>query len=132
VLWYADEMKVLRPAAINQVRGFITWGVRGVALVLVVVGIYYLLKRTVFGAASGDMRGALTAYMGVGEGHEVAIGIACVAVGAALALLSRHLARWVIVMPPSGCPQCGHAGITAEMDRCTECGLQGFAVKAEG
>jgi hypothetical protein len=120
-------MKRTGPAAINHARGVVTAIVRGTALVLITMGAYYLIKRVTFGIASGDIRSAFSAYMGMGEGHEVGIGLASVLVGTVLAVLSRTLARWVVVLAPAGCPQCAYPGVTAEMDRCPECGMAGFA-----
>lgn len=115
------------PHQINSLRAVTTWGLRLLALMLLVTGAYLMLKRLVFGIGVWDFNSALQAWMGIGEDHSFYRGIAMMLVGGAVGAMSRRLAAWVVAMPPAGCPQCGY-GVAPPSgsdppDRCPECGL---------
>ena len=117
----------ITPERINSLRAVVTWCGRGVAVILVAVGTYLMLKRLAFGAGVLDFRTALQTWMEIGEGQSFYRGVAMVLTGTAMGLLSRRIAAWVIAMPPTGCPQCGYDVApptgAAPPSRCPECGL---------
>lgn len=108
--------------SVRSARAIATWSLRAASVVLLAGGSYLFLKRLVFGLIQGDMHQAFRVWAEIGEGHSASRGMAMVAVGAALALLSGRIARWAIVTPPQGCPGCGYPG--AEGGICPECGLR--------
>jgi hypothetical protein len=111
------------PERINRHRARVVWGIRGVAATAGSLGAYLVLKRLIFGAGIGDFQMALQSFMETGETHSFSRGLAMVAVGAVLGILSRPLARWIIAMPPAGCPRCGHLPAPGAAGPCPECGL---------
>src|SRR5438128_2554516 len=116
----------MTPARINTCRGIGVWAVRAVALVLLMAGAYLVLKRVAIAAIWRDPAQAFFAFGdSIGESHSFYRGLSMLAVGAALALTSGRLARWVFSMPPAGCPRCGYEKV--ESNRCPECGLAGFS-----
>lgn len=121
-------MDKVTPNRINTVRGWVTWVARGVAAILVVVGMYLMLKRLLFGLGMMDFSFPFRVFEGVGEEQSFYRGLAMVLVGLPLGLWSRRVAAWVIAMPPTGCPQCGYAVAPPDggvwPGRCPECGLR--------
>ncbi len=103
-------------------RARVLWTIRGLAAMLVIAGLYLIVNRIAFGFFVRPVQIAWTHYQGVGEGHLFSHGIAMLAIGAALAMSSRRLARWVAVMPEHGCPACGYTGEHDDAGRCPECG----------
>ncbi len=118
----------LTPQRINLVRGAMTWCVRGVAVLLVAVGAYLVLKRLAFGVGVWDFETALRVWEGIGEEQSFYRGVAMVLVGGGLGAFSRRISGWVIAMPPTGCPQCGYAVAPPDggawPGKCPECGLR--------
>ena len=114
----------LTASSITRARAMTVWAIRAVALGLLAAGSYLTLKRIVF-AVFADFDAAFRVWTDVGEGHGASRGVAMLLLGAALALASSRLARWVIVIPPTGCPGCGYslegAGDSAV---CPECGMK--------
>ena len=117
----------ISPDRINALRAVVTWCCRGVAIILVAVGAYLMLKRLAFGAGVLDFRTALQTSTEIGEEQSFYRGVAMILVGVAMGVFSRRIAAWVIAMPPTGCPQCGYAVApptgAAAPARCAECGL---------
>ncbi len=115
------------PDRINALRGCAMWAIRAIAVILVAVGAYLMLKRLALGIGTMDFGLAFRTWEDVGEMQSFYRGIGMVVVGAALGVFSRRIAAWVIAMPPSGCPQCGYAVApptgSAPPARCPECGL---------
>lgn len=112
----------LSTESVHSARALATWLVRAAAVILVGVGSYLFLKRLVFGLMVSDMKQAFGVWMEIGEGHSAARGLAMVAVGAALGLLSRRIVRWAIVPAASGCAGCGYPH--PESGVCPECGMR--------
>lgn len=119
--------KRILPERINALRGMATWCFRGVAVILVAVGAYLMLKRLALGLGTLNFDLALQTWEDIGEKQSFYRGIGMVVVGAALGVFARRLAALVIAMPPTGCPQCGYAVAPptgqAPPSRCPECGL---------
>lgn len=120
---------------VNSVRGVGRWTVRSVAVLLAGMGMYLLLKRLVFAAIIGDFSLAFRMWSDMGTTHEGSRGAAMLIIAAVLALTGDRLVRWVIPLPPTGCPGCGHSaapptGRPADRSpvgvatRCPECGLR--------
>ncbi len=112
---------------INVMRAIVTWVIRGVALILVALGVYLFLKRFIMGLGSGfDFKLVFQTWEGL-DRQPVYCGISMVLVGLPLGFWSKKIAAWVIAMPPTGCPQCGYAVAPPEgaapPSRCPECGL---------
>lgn len=119
----------MTPNRINMVRGWVTWAVRCVALILVVTGLYLVLKRFTLGLGDNfNFNLIFRTYEGTGEGQSMYRGIAMALVGLPLGFWSRKIAAWVIAMPPTGCPQCGYAVAPPDGGvwpaKCPECGLR--------
>lgn len=98
------------------------WTIRLVAALLIGAGLYLVVNRLFFGLLIGNLRIGWTHYQGVGEGHFFAHGLAMLAIGIPLAILSRRAARWIVAMPDAGCPACGYTGERDAAGRCPECG----------
>ncbi|MFG0284634.1 MAG: hypothetical protein ACF8R7_09455 [Phycisphaerales bacterium JB039] len=117
-------MPSLTASSITRARAVTVWVIRAVALALLASGAYLTIKRLVF-AMFADFDAAFRVWTEIGEGHSASRGVAMLVVGAALALASGRLARWVIALPPGGCPGCGYsregAGASAV---CPECGMR--------
>lgn len=117
----------MTPDRTNALRGRATWVIRSVAVLLIAVGTYLMLKRVALGVGTMDFGLAFRTWERVGETQSFYRGIGMVVVGAALGVFSRRIAAWVIAMPPTGCPQCGYAVSpptgAAPPVRCPECGL---------
>src|SRR5215468_9954260 len=97
-------MLTIRPSDVNAARAVVIWTLRGVALLLIASGVYLTLKKTLFGLGTNQVNMILDVYEGVGEEHSTYRGLSMLVVGAALAALSRPLARWMIVVPSDACP----------------------------
>jgi hypothetical protein len=110
--------------AINRNRARIKWVVRGVAAVLLTFGAYLVLKRVGYLAGSGDFGSVFRYHSGdMGETNSMYRGLALLLVGGGLALLSDRVSRWIVTLPVTSCPRCGHhrgPGATS----CPECGLE--------
>ncbi|NRA57114.1 MAG: hypothetical protein HRU13_03220 [Phycisphaerales bacterium] len=117
---------------IRLLRAIMLWGLRLVGLAVLVRGIYLCVNRVAFGLSQGQLSRGWDAYMGVGEGHLLAAGIAATLVGLALLLLARPLSRMVIAMPDLGCPACAHTGEVDNKGRCLECGWRLETAEPEG
>jgi hypothetical protein len=114
----------------REVRGIALWVIRATGLTLLAYGAYLILARLVFGlylspdVSLGLLRG-VKVWQGIAEDHGWVRGWPMVAVGGALSLASRSLARWIVAVPDTGCPRCGHDATTAR-GICPECGLAGL------
>ncbi len=113
-------MLKLTPSEVNAARTLVAWALRAAAVILLALGSYLFLKKLLFGVGTGMLNMTFRIYQGVGEEHSTYRGLAMLLVGAALAILSRRIARWVIALPEQGCPCCGYTG--AVNDTCPECG----------
>lgn len=113
------------PREIHHARGGILLFARAVAASLVVLGLYLFLKRVLFGVLSGPgLAQMMRTWDNVGEEHSFYRGVAMIAVGTALGVLSDQLARWIVPVRPYACPACGYGPATGEeVNRCSECGL---------
>lgn len=106
----------------ETLRAIALWMLRLLGLAMLVRGVYLIANRMAFGLSQGDIALGWNAYMGVGEQHMLAAGIAATVVGLALVLLARPMSRLAIAMPDTGCPACGHTGEVDGDGRCVECG----------
>lgn len=118
-------MTRLTAEAVNTARTLAVWLLRSVAVALIAVGSYLMLKRLAFGAGIGDFSTALKTFMEIGEGQSFYRGIAMVIVGAALGLASRRIGVWAFPTPLTGCPACGYEQAPPAGGCCPECGLAG-------
>jgi hypothetical protein len=110
---------------INACRALVQWIVRGIAVLCVAAGILLLLKRLLIVASTGWFDLAFRPWDSEGESNSLYMGLALVVVGAALAISARRLSKWIVVLPSSGCPRCGHARPPGGQDtRCPECGQE--------
>lgn len=109
---------------VRLLRSVTLWTLRLVGLAMLARGVYLCVNRVVFGLIQGDVARGWNAYMGVGEGHMLATGVAATLIGGALLLLARPLSRLCIAMPDTGCPACGHTGEVDGAGRCVECGWE--------
>lgn len=107
---------------VNGARALVTAVLRAAALVATVGGIYLILKAVLLGIAVGNPQMTYAVYTGVGENHPLSRGLALIAVGVPLGLLSSRIAGWIVPVPARGCPSCGYASLGAG-GRCPECGL---------
>lgn len=133
------------PDRLNLVRAFVTWTLRAVALLMVVIGSALCLNRLLFGilvgAGGSFYESTFVVWMESRTTHPIYRGIPLVILGVALAFLSRRLSRWIITVPDDVCPRCGYsrpiadppsindstpATSTHRSTRCPECGLEGF------
>jgi hypothetical protein len=119
----------LTPATVVSVRTKVLWIVRAVALVLLVVGAYFLVNRVLFATITADWSYALKTFSGIGTFHPFHAGVALVVIGATLGLFSRRIAAWLTPAPIEGCPNCGFSRGDDDPTRCTECGLPGVNKK---
>lgn len=119
-------MPRLSPSAMQDARAVATWVLRLVAIVLLIWGSYLVLKKVLFSATFGSDAVAhlFRVYEGIGEEHSTYRGLAALLVGGTIAVTSRRLARWVVVLPRDGCPRCGYSGPVTTT--CPECGQQGL------
>lgn len=116
-------MAEIRPQTVNAARAIMTWALRAIALALVALGLYLVLKKVGFGIGTSQPRMIYDVFTDTGEGHALYRGIAMILVGVPIGLLSRRLAAWMIVVPSNACPACGHDTERTDDGRCTECGL---------
>jgi hypothetical protein len=116
-------MARIRAADVNAVRGIVTWVLRAVGVGVMSIGLYLTLKPILLAIAVGDTNMAHAVYSGVGESHPHTRGVAKLAVGGIHANGSVRLARWIVPVPPRGCPGCGYAGPGRD-GICPECGLR--------
>lgn len=114
----------LPPQRINACRAVVSWCARAAGIALIACGGYLVLKRVLLGLAVGDLTMIFQVYEEVGETQSFSRGLAMVIVGAALGLLARRIATWIVTPPHTGCPGCGYEKV--DSDRCPECGLTGF------
>lgn len=112
----------LSTESVHSARALATWIVRGASVSLVAMGTYLFLKRLAFGLIVRNFEAAFGVWMDVGEEHSASRGLAMVAVGITLALLSRRIVRWAIVPAASGCAGCGYPEAASEV--CPECGAR--------
>jgi hypothetical protein len=112
------------PARINTCRGIATWAIRATSLILLAIGAYLVLKRVALALVTREPQTAFMVWEGTGEEQSFYRGLAMLAVGAALGITSRPLARWALSALPEGCPRCGYEKV--DQPRCPECGLTGF------
>lgn len=117
-------MKAVTPAEINMLRGVVVWVLRALATVLLAIGLYLVLKRVLFGLATGQLELIYNVWEGIGEGNSFYRGLAALMVGLAIAIGSERVSKWIIAVPPESCPRCGYeqprpAGTAV----CPECGL---------
>jgi hypothetical protein len=113
------------PHAVNAARAVVIWALRAVGLALLVVGAYLMIKKVGFGIGTGQIEQAYAVWHDTGEGHSLYRGIGMVIVGVPLALLSRRIANWMVVVPSLDCPACGYHARRSTNGRCPECGLPG-------
>lgn len=120
-------MQPLTPQRMFATRVVVLWTLRGVSVVLVAIGLYFVFNRALFALLSGMGFGAmLTTWNGVGEEHSLYRGLAMIAVGGTLAALSVWLANWIVPAWKYVCPGCGHEPPNREdTTRCPECGMDG-------
>jgi hypothetical protein len=103
---------------INAWRTVVQWILRGIAVPCLAAGAYCLLKCVLFAAGIGRFNLAL-------QSHSLYVGLALLAVGATLGFPARRISKWIITLPSTGCPRCGHARAPGAQDtRCSECGLE--------
>lgn len=109
------------------VRMVVLWTLRAAGVVLAAVGLFLVVKRVSFAVMSGmGFMSMLSTWDGTGEDHSLYRGLALIAVGVVLALLSVALARWIVPAWRSECPSCGYEPAkTHDPSRCPECGLDG-------
>lgn len=119
----------LKAHDIHSARAIATWLGRLAAVVLLVTGAYLALKRMLLGLLTGDIGMIHNVWEGAGEQQSFYRGIAMLIAGTVLALLSRKIARWIVVVPDEGCPRCGYAVDPATRGQCPECG---YADRASG
>ncbi|MCL4741060.1 MAG: hypothetical protein KJZ54_02550 [Phycisphaerales bacterium] len=115
----------IAPERINAMRALCTLAARAAAVWCVAFGAYLFLKKILFAVGVGDPSHAFRVFMEDGDMQSTYRGLAMIAVGVALAVLSRRIALWVVPVPATGCPRCGYPTPDAE-GRCPECGLPGF------
>jgi hypothetical protein len=113
----------ISPSHVNRCRGWVLWALRIIAVSLVAVGVYLCLKRIFLAVGTGSWSMATQVWEGAGETASFYRGTAMLVVGGAMAGLSRRVSRWIIAMPPDGCPRCGHPRSPGAL-RCQECGLR--------
>jgi hypothetical protein len=110
----------LSASRVNSVRGIAAWCIRGVAVVLFVLGSCLVLGRVMWHIAQA-LWPTIAFYHGVWEIGAPFSGVALMIVAAALGLPAPAIARWMIPVLPESCPRCGYAGAGA---KCAECGLE--------
>ncbi|HRQ71830.1 MAG TPA: hypothetical protein PLU35_02250 [Phycisphaerales bacterium] len=115
------------PERINALRAIGTLVVRTAAVWCLVFGAYLFLKKVLLAVASHAFR----MFMADGDMQSTYRGLALMAVGVLLGLLSRRIGAWIVPVPATGCPRCGYPTPDAE-GRCPECGLPGFERDGEG
>ena len=106
----------LAPEDIHTCRALVQWILRGVAAVLLAAGFFLGLRHLLFRLVSGDL---------LAWGSDLGEGLAMIVIGAAFAFGARRISTWIIVLPATGCPRCGHARPPGGQDTCCpECGLE--------
>lgn len=110
----------LSTESVHSARALATWIVRAVAVTLITCGVYFFLRRAIFGLFQRDLELTFNVWQGIGERDQTSGGLAMIAVGVALALLSRRIVRWAIVPAQSGCAACGYPEVEGGV--CPECG----------
>ncbi|MBK7404185.1 MAG: hypothetical protein IPJ41_06020 [Phycisphaerales bacterium] len=120
-------MPKITPVAVNSWRALAVWAIRAAALSLLATGAYLFLKKLFFaiGFGPGGFEHMFRVFTEVGEQQSTYRGLSMLAVGSALALGAKHIARWIIALPDEGCPRCGYAGPVN--DTCPECGQVGVS-----
>ncbi|RMH30875.1 MAG: hypothetical protein D6692_00995 [Planctomycetota bacterium] len=114
---------MLTNRTIGQVRGVALWVIRSAGVCLLGYGVFLVGSRLMFGVVGpGDVVSAWRVWDGIGAEHGVYRGGPMMAIGLALALASRPLARWIVCVPDAGCPGCGYAGGSVPGTPCPECG----------
>ena len=109
---------------INLYRARVQWWARGIAAVVICFGTYLVIKRTLFASFAGWRLILNTWGDDLGESNSFFKGIGMIVVGTVLLFLAKPIARVVVSVPDTGCPQCGQPiDRSAKPERCTECGL---------
>lgn len=110
---------------INWYRARMTWCVRGFALVLAIIGFFWIAKRTFFALVNNWSMVLQSWNDDLGDSNKMYAGLALIAVASTLLPLSSVIARLIVVVPPEGCPRCRQTFPPTETPtRCAECGLQ--------
>lgn len=112
----------MKGQTIHAARAVAVWSLRGAAVALLAGGAYLLVKKLAFGIGTGSLASIGDYYDGVGEGHGTYRGLALIAVGVAVGLCSRLIARWIVVLPATGCAKCGYELGSPAPAKCPECG----------
>lgn len=107
---------------IHTWRAITTWAIRLPAAAAVAYGCYLVLKKIAFGVGTGRPDMILDVWQGIGEEHDTYQGLSMIVIGLAAGVLAPRLSRWIIAMPPTGCPSCGYAA--APGGPCPECGYR--------
>lgn len=113
-----------RHTRVHTFRAVVLAILRSVGLVMVTVGVVMIANRILFATwGMGNIAQVHSTWMGIGETHGMFLGVPLMAVGVALALLSRRLSHWIVQAPATGCANCGYETLD-ENDRCAECGYR--------
>jgi len=123
-------MPRLTPDTTRAARTVTLWALRLVGLWLITWGLFQIGTRLTFGISgsifnNGSLRDAARTWTGIGETHGLFRGLPTLLLGIALALASKHLARWIIRPPSHTCLRCDHPlseGDHPVPTRCPECG----------
>lgn len=122
-------MPSIKPATVNSARAVVLGVTRAIAAILLLVGTLFVVQRVLFALFANDVRMAYNIWQGIGDGHRMSNGLVFLALGGALAALSRPIARWLTPAPGDECPRCGYAKADPpgehDPSRCAECGLPG-------
>ncbi len=121
----------LDPKRVQDLRAVVLLAIRLVALWLIAWGVFQVTARIAFGVlgANNKVQNAWGVWTDIGAEHGIFRGIAALAVGVPLAILSRGLSRWIVRPPETTCPRCAHEGPGGAEGICTECGLEGFTAR---
>ena len=103
----------------QRLRMFVTLGIRLIAVVLMLVGVYGFVQAALafiwYGTVNISYDLGFT-WIGYGLGYTVS--------GLALAVSSGRLVRWLVPLARHECPQCGYAMRNLTTNRCPECGWE--------
>ncbi|MFG0304826.1 MAG: hypothetical protein ACF8Q5_01290 [Phycisphaerales bacterium JB040] len=124
-------MPRLTPDTTRAARTVTLWSLRLIGVWLISWGLFQIVSRLInalsfmlTGSTGSLLQNLSVIHDSAGE-HGFFRGTSALLIGIALALASRHLARWIIRPPSHGCLRCDHP--LAESDhpvpaRCPECG----------